>query len=253
MTLSGERATGSGRMDMSERPATCREATPRGPRRIAIIVAMEREIKPLLRLWREERRGFEKKSISIIEGYASEGTWVIVGGIGRKRAAVAAKVIAEYHQPDLIISAGLAGALGRDIAAGAVCRPLAVLDVSSGQKYDCIRDTDVEGVLVTAASVLSRDQKQELAQRFKAEAVDMEAAVVAEVAFAAIKSISDPVEFDMPSIDRFISNGRLDLLKLIAYAALRPRIWPALNELQRNTHIACEALGRELAKMVNGN
>ena len=245
---------------MSEpRLAQARDALSRGPRRIAIIAAMEREVRPLLRRWREEQRRFAKKNLSVLEGYASGGTWVIIGGIGRKRAAVAAKVVIEYHQPDLIISAGLAGALRGDIAAGSVCVPQVVFDGASGQRYSCIRNHEASGALVTAASILSRDEKENAGQQFTADAVDMEAAVVAEVAhaagvaFGAIKAISDPLDFDMPAMARFISNGELDLLKLIGYAALRPRIWPALNRLRRNTQVACEALGRELAELVNEN
>ena len=231
--------------------------TSRGPRRVAIIAAMEREIQPLLRRWRREGRKFQRKSISVLEGYASEGTWIIVGGIGRKRAAVAAKVIVEYHQPDLIISAGLAGALRADIAAGAVCVPEVVFDSASGQKYSCLRDRDASGALVTAVSVLSREEKEKLGRRFTADAVDMEAAVVAEVAhaagvpFIAVKAISDPLEFEIPPMDRFIdAAGQLDLLKLLGYAALRPRTWGPLNSLRKNSRAASEALARELEKIV---
>lgn len=219
-------------------------------------MAMKREIQPLLRRWREDRRPFHKKDISVIEGYASGGTWLIVGGIGRKRAAVAAKVVIEYHQPDLIISAGLAGALRRDIDAGEVCVPQVVFDGSNGQKYYCIADNDASGVLVTAASVLSRDEKELLAQRFTADAVDMEAAVVAEVAhaagipFAAIKAISDPLQFDMPPIGRFVgADGNVRAGAFLAFAATRPKYWGPLIRLARNSARAAEALAEELRRL----
>ena len=64
-------------------------------------------------------------------------------------------------------------------------------------------------VLVTAASVGGR-RRSNVAERWKfADVVDMEAAAVAAVAretglhFAAIKAISDELEFVMPPFKRF--------------------------------------------------
>jgi adenosylhomocysteine nucleosidase len=242
---------------MSEIPqAQLKDVVPREPRRIALIVAMEREAAPLLRLWREEGQKPERKSISILKGYVSDGAWVIFSGIGRKAAAVATRVVIEYHKPELIISAGLAGALRNDLAAGTVIRPAMVIDASNGEKYGRTGNNGVE-VLVTAGSVLTREEKQRLAQRFHGDAVDMEAAVVAEIAraagipFVAVKAISDALDFPMPPLGRFIdANGQVNLLKLIGFAALRPQIWRALFDLQRNSQLAAEALAVELKRVI---
>lgn len=227
-------------------------------RRIAIIAAMKREVEPLLERWRRSGAKVERKMVSVIEGYECEGVWVIVAGIGRKRAATAARIAIEYHQPETIISTGLAGGLQKGLGAGAVFRPEAVIDGRSGEKYRCERDSRAQGVLVTAASVLSRKEKEELARKFSADAVDMEAAVVAEVAhasgtpFVALKAISDELEFEMPPLGRFVDpEGHFHLLKLIGYAALRPRTWGALGELRRNSRMASEALARELGALLN--
>jgi adenosylhomocysteine nucleosidase len=245
---------------MSEpRTAQLKNAEPRDVRRIAIIVAMKREIDPLLELWRYEGRTVERRSISVLEGYVSEGTWVIVAGIGRKRAAVAARVVVEYYQPELMISAGVAGALSKKLRAGDVVRPQAVVDAASGEKYNCVGEREVQGVLVTAASVVSRKEKEELAEKFKADSVDMEAAVVGQVAhasgipFMAVKAISDELDFEMPPLGRFVdSDGQVHLLQLLGYAALRPQIWGALGELRRNSRVAAEKLGVELELVIGG-
>ena len=228
-----------------------------GPVRIAIIAAMKREIEPLLARWQRQGKNVEHKSISVLDSYVCEGVRVIIARIGRKNAAVATRVVIEYHEPKLIISAGLAGALRAELAPGTVVRPAAVFDASNGQKYVCRRDSGAQGVLVTAASVVSREEKEELAAAFTGDAVDMEAAVVAEVAhaagipFVAIKAVSDPLNLEMPPMDRFISSGGdVNLLKLIGYAALRPRIWKALNELRKNSRVASEALATELERLI---
>jgi adenosylhomocysteine nucleosidase len=221
---------------------------------ITIIVAMKREITPLLRMW--WKMGVERTNVAGLDQYVSDNVRVVIAGIGRKSAAVAARVVIEYYEPELIVSAGLAGALTNASVGQVVC-PAAVVDRNTGERYETVRDPRASGVLVTAASVSSQEEKKELAEKYGAEAVDMEAAVVAEVAhasgvpFVAVKAISDALDFEMPPMDRFISNGRLDLLKLLGYAALRPRTWKALKELRRNSKIAAEALARELEKIVN--
>ena len=224
-------------------------------RRIAIIAAMENEIAPLVHRWRKQGKDVQHKSIRLLDGYVCEGTRLIVGGIGRKSAAVAARVVIEHHEPELIVSAGLAGALRSGLEAGTVLRPKTIYDDSSGEKYTSAGKGS--GGLVTAESVLSRKEKEELAQKYGADAVDMEAAVVAEIArvagipFMAVKAISDAADFPMPPLGRFIdANGQVNLLKLIGFAALRPQIWPALNTLRRNSRTAAEGLAEELEKVI---
>src|ERR1051326_7651833 len=225
-------------------------------RRIAIIAAMENEIAPLLNRWRRQGKEVQRKSISVLDGYVCDGTRLIIGGIGRKRAAVAARVVIEYHEPELIISGGLAGALRSGLDAGAIVRPKTIYDDSNGEKYTS--DSRASGGLVTVASVLSREDKEKLAQKYAADAVDMEAAVVAEIArsagipFVAVKAISDALDFPMPPLGRFIdADVRVNLLKLIGFAAFRPQIWGALNALRRNSQLAAEALAVELDKSIS--
>jgi hypothetical protein len=84
----------------------------------------------------------------------------------------------------------------------------------------------------------------------------MEAAAIAEVAkkagvrFAAIKSISDRADFVMPPVQKFIAaNGQFQTGRFAVYAALRPRLWPAVAALQRNTALAVESLTKVLSSI----
>src|ERR1041385_2178740 len=96
-------------------------------RRIAIIVAMEREIAPLLKAWRRAGKKIEPwhglRQVSLESAYECESVLVIAAGIGRKPAAIAARAAIDHFEPEMIISAGLAGALDPQILVGKVLRP----------------------------------------------------------------------------------------------------------------------------------
>jgi nucleoside phosphorylase len=220
-------------------------------RRVAILVAMKTEIGPLLRSI--DKRGDRKAWLLKQAWLVNDDALIVVAGIGRKAAAVATRTVIDRYAPALIISAGLAGGLSEKMSIGEVFRPAAVMDAATGERYESKRDSGAAGVLLTTASVLSREEKKQAARQYGADAVDMEAAAVAEIAnaagipFIAVKAISDESDFEMPPLGQFIdSNGRLHLLKLLGYAALRPRIWPVLSELRRNSQTAAEALAKEL-------
>ena len=240
----GERASGFRRTDMSEAV------------KVAIIVAMKREVEPLLKAWRKQGKKIRRGKYGSASSYRCDNVVVLVSLIGAEFAAYAAKMAVDSIKAERIISAGLAGGLRIGMEPGSVIRPAEVIDGSTGEKYATVGHRR-QGLLVTMASVSSREEKQRLAAMFDADAVDMEAAAVAKVArmsgtpFLAVKAISDPLEFEMPPMDRFIGRwGKLNLLKLIGYAALRPRTWGALNALRKNSRIASEALAEELKKIV---
>ena len=74
--------------------------------------------------------------------------------------------------------------------------------------------------------------------KYGADVVDMEAAAVAQVArergleFAAVKSISDEADFEMPPMNRFIDDGKFDTRRFLVYVALHPRWWRTLGQDQ---------------------
>jgi adenosylhomocysteine nucleosidase len=145
-----------------------------------------------------------------------------------------------------LVSAGFAGGLKRQHKAGdlLVCR-----EVIDEQRNESFMGVAGEARLVTCAGVLNGQDKRKLAEKHDADAVDMEAAAVARVArekgiaFVAVKAISDEVDIVMPPMDRFIdADGNFETVKLLAYAAPRPRLWPVLARLQKNTGLAAAQL-----------
>lgn len=213
---------------------------------VGIVAAMERELADLVRGWR------------VILGpkyryYERDGVIAVCGGIGEKCAREAAEAVLTFRAPQVLISAGMAGALVPGLSVGAVVLPTKVLS-ATGVPAFTIEGRD--GALISFLSVTTPSQKRELAARFGAIAVDMEAASVAEVAqrrgvrFAAVKAISDELDFRMPELGKFIGpDGKFGKLSFALYAAVRPAMWPGLAALQRNAAIASGALCTALSEI----
>ena len=213
---------------------------------VAIVAAMEREVAPLIREWTmilgHSRRVYEKGHVILI-----------AGGIGQRAAAEATEGILEFRQPKVILSVGLAGALDQSLSVGAVIVPTKVLRQDTGQAFTI---SGGEGTLLTSAQVAGAAQKREAGARFGAQVVDMEAAGVAEVAarrgvkFAAVKAVSDELDFPVPPMDRFIdAEGRFHTGRFAAHVAVRPQMWPILSQLRKNAAKASEALCKVLSQI----
>jgi adenosylhomocysteine nucleosidase len=218
--------------------------------RVAIVAAMEREVKPLIRSWSRRQSEHNGKTFRLFE----KGNVVLVcGGIGAEAARRAAETVIALYSPSIVYSAGFAGALTPEMKVGAVLLPRRVVDAGDGSSVDT--ETG-EGVLVSFASVASPQQKVKLGESFAAAAVDMEAAAVARAAqarglqFAAVKAISDEIHFAMPEMDRFVApDGTFRSGKFAIYTVLRPSLWRTVAQLSRNSARASRALCARLAEM----
>ncbi len=227
--------------------------------RIAIIAALERELDPLVRGWARSRLESSGKSLPCFEN----GELIAVaGGIGCRCAELAARAVIEKYRPQTLISAGLAGALIRSLKVGSIVTPNVIVDAATGTEYRCQLGSDVVGggVLVSAAEIAGSGSKANLAQRFHALVVDMEAAGVAKAAqeinvgFRCVKAISDEFDFAMPPMNRFVdAQGDFRTGTFLVWAALRPQYWPATIRLARNGQRAARALADWLRENLTGN
>ena len=218
---------------------------------VAIIAALEREVRPLVRGW--PRRQIVSGDVTF-PAFTSNRVLVVCSGIGARLARQAAVAVFDSERPRIIISAGLAGALDPQLKVGQILHPTTVVDLGTGARFD---SGGPDGVLVSASSVLDRDAKRRITGSFAGHAVDMEAAAVALVAgqheceFMALKAVSEPADFPMLSFERFIdSRGRIRTARLLAASALRPATWGTLARLRRNTACASQELCRALAHLI---
>jgi len=193
--------------------------------RIAIIAAMEREVRPLIRSWKvrmiehsgRRHRLFEKGDAALI-----------CGGIGAEAARRATEAVIREVNPARVISVGFAGALDGSLEVGQVLQPRTVINAADGVRTEVGSGA---GVLVSSATV------------------DMEAAAVAQgaqargIEFGALKAISDAADFSLPALDRFVGHdGTFRSLRFAGHVALRPWLWKSTMALARNGSKASQAL-----------
>jgi len=217
--------------------------------KVAIVAALEREVRPLIQRWRAVEKDHGKYRFRFFE---SDHAVVVCAGIGAEAARRAAEAVIALYAPEVVYSAGFAGALEPELKAGELVLPRWVVNASDGSRVEM---HDGAGVLVSFETIASPAQKLSLRESFAAQAVDMEAAAVARAAearetrFGAVKAISDELGFVLPPMDRFIdSQGRFSEWRFVAHIAVRPWLWRRVLQLARNTRRAsrtlCQWLGR---------
>jgi adenosylhomocysteine nucleosidase len=216
--------------------------------KVAIIAALEREVKPAVRGWRVTEREYGGRRFKFFE---SERAVLLCGGIGPEAARRATETAIALYEPALVMSVGFAGALEKELRIGDIFCPQKVVDAQDGSSVDAGGSA---GILVTVASIASSGQKEKLARAYGAQAVDMEAAAVARgaqargVRFMTVKAISDESDFDMPELDRFIREEKFRTTSFVAWTAFRPWLWLKVMRLARNSSKATQALSRWLSE-----
>jgi adenosylhomocysteine nucleosidase len=211
--------------------------------KLAIVAALEREVRPLIRNWRVREQDAGGRRFRFFE---KDDIVLVCGGIGAESARRAAEAVIAFYAPKMVCSAGFAGALDPGLRVADIIQPRRVVNAGDGSSVKLNRG---EGVLVTFGAIASPAQKTKLRDSFGAQAVDMEAAAVARAAeargvgFAVVKVISDKFDFSFPAMERFVdSNGRFLEGRFAAFAGLRPWLWPQVLRMARNSGRASRAL-----------
>src|SRR3954468_908345 len=223
--------------------------------KIAIIAALERELAPLTQAWARTEVRAQNHTIRI---YEKDNTLIAFGGIGGNSARIAADAAYAHagRNVSLFISAGLAGALVPELKVGDVFVPELIIGDSDN---NMIETASGMGTLVTVGAVAGAAHKKLFAEKYHAQALDMEAFSVADVAriynvpCIAMKAISDEYDFDLPPLGRFVTDaGDFRTAAFVGYAAVRPWIWPTVIRLSKNSQIAitrlCSVLEQTIKK-----
>ncbi len=181
---------------------------------------------------------------------------IAIGGIGEKCASQAAELVIREAQPELLVSAGIAGAIVSKLKVGDVGNIREVVDVATGERFPTQRGG--EWVLATSQDVSDAAEKLDLHGKYGADVVDMEGAAIARVArarrveFAAIKAISDDADFAMPPMNRFIEDGKFATRRFMAYIALHPKWWSTLRKIKKNSELATANLCEAVEHLIRG-
>jgi adenosylhomocysteine nucleosidase len=220
---------------------------------LAIVAALDREVSSLVKHWRIREEKYSGRSFRF---YENENAVLVCGGIGPEAARRAAEAVIALYKPDTICSAGFAGAADPNSKVGDILIPRRVIDSSDGSSTDTGTG---EGILVSFTAIADPQQKAKLRTAFNADAIDMEAAAVAKAAaahgirFAAVKSISDPSDFALPALDKFIAaDGTFNARRFALFALSRPWLWLQIARLQKNSAHAARTLCDELGRVAAG-
>jgi adenosylhomocysteine nucleosidase len=217
----------------------------------AVVAALEREIRPLVRNWRAEEREHSGRRFRF---FTSETCVAVCGGIGLEAARRATEAVIALYHPGRVESIGFAGALESGLRVGQVLEIGRVIDARDSSR----REAGSGAVLVSFSSVAGEEQKAKLASAYGAQLVDMEAAAVAKGAeahgidFAAIKVVSDELGFPMLPMERFVDrDGAFRTSSFLLYAGVRPWIWGTVLRLARNSSRAARCLSEHLAGRIH--
>jgi len=219
---------------------------------IAIVAALEREVRPLVKKWEVHNLEHEGRRFRFLQ---NDEIVLVCGGVGGTAARRAAEAIITLFHPSMVYSVGFAGALDPKLKVPDLLRPSRVINAGDASSTNVQGGT---GVLVSFGAIASPEQKARLRDSFGAQAVDMEAASVARaaaargVAFAVVKVVSDEIDFEFPAMERFVdSEGRFSEARFAMFAALRPWLWPRVIRLASNSNRARRALCAYLDKLLD--
>ena len=218
--------------------------------RIAILAALPREIEPLVRDW-PVRISSQEQGTLVAE---NDRAIAVCAGMGPARVRQAFATAEARGPLSAILSIGYAGALRKSMARNTLHWPAKVLDAATGAAYDCAGGS---GTLVTAAHVVGSAEKRELAARWDADLVDMEAAAVARLAqmrglpFRTLKVVSDEAGDKLPDLNRFIdAHGRFREAAFAWHLARHPWLLPTAVRLGRDANRASASMAQALSEEI---
>lgn len=238
-------------MDMSDSATTNRKRHTQ----IGFIAAIRGEIAPLVRRWKARDVVLDGYRFRIFEKQEGEtGLALVCSGIGAEHGRRATEFLIQEVHPTKIISVGYAGALVPTLKVADIIEPRVVVNALDGSRTDV---GSGQGTLVSSPVVAGHHDKLRLAQAYNAIAVDMEGASAAlgaqaqEIEFAALKAISDTLDFAMPPVQKFVSTkGQFRFAAFALHVSLRPWLWWRTIALARNSakasHALCAAIGSYL-------
>lgn len=205
---------------------------------LALLAAMKAEIEPFKRHMEIQRRVDDNVCLVIEGSYRGQPALLVQTGIGGHRAETAVKYVLDHYPVKVILSLGFAGGLVPGLKTGEllICKSLVhgespvVESTSTLVELGKRIAKPSEVCLVTVSRpAIERQQKEELAQKYSAQAVDMESYWIAAEAerrgipCLVVRAISDPVDSALPNLEGISSgSGEWNKRKAFFYFATHP-------------------------------
>lgn len=240
------------------------------PRLVAIQFAVPQELAPTVKLFRATRAKESDRPFFKARFRQTE-VWLYAGGMGPRAAVRAADWAISQWKPDLLVLAGVAGALSPGLQVGdiIVADPVvgdAGLVLPVPYKLPVPEDRP-GGLRVRHGPMLSRDRVLITAAEKRSAyahatyhphppplAVEMETAAVVRVlegkgiSWAAVRGVSDTASEELPMDFNKLRTptGDLPVGKVVGAAVTNPAAISGLMRLARNTKTASENVARYL-------
>lgn len=218
--------------------------------KVAIIAALAGELKPLVHGWEHTAADGGTVYRSRVENLE---VVAVHCGIGREPAARACQLAFEGRKPDAIVSMGWAGALSCGMKPALAHTVHLVVDAATGERYRTAATQDGPAVirLVTTKRIALKADKRPLWDSYEAVLVDMEAATVARLArvhdipFYCLKAVSDETTELLPDMNPYLTrSGDFKTAAFVASVMARPKYWPALVRMGKNSSSGAVALSK---------
>ncbi|MRR54981.1 MAG: phosphorylase [Deltaproteobacteria bacterium] len=246
--------------------------------RIGIVMAMQEEIRPVLRRLGRHRK--ERAGQFPLYLFQRDGRqlFLIESGMGTKRASAATEELISRAQPRLIITAGLGGAVRPGLNVGDLVLAGQVLALGEGLTTEIAGIANeallrvvhesvpgqpfriVDGTTVTTSVIVNKKlADQQLARDIVNPVLDMETSAVAEIAerkgipLVAVRAVSDAADEELLfSLDELTDRElNIRIGKVLFTVAKKPRILPQLIRLAKNSKLAANNLAIILEQLTH--
>ena len=244
---------------------------------IGIIMAMQEEIRPVLRRLGSHRKVQAGRFPAYLFQRDRRHITIIESGMGTKKAAGATEALVSYAKPRILISAGFGGGVREGLAVGDVVIAEQSLALSQGltsiagtlKNEPLLRALEKSlfgqpfqisgGTTVTTSSIVHKGKADQLIDKEVVNPVlDMETSAVAEAAarngipLVAIRAISDASGEELLfSLDELTDQDlNIRLHKVLITIAKKPHILPQMLRLAKNAKLAGNNLATVLEQLV---
>ena len=245
---------------------------------IAILGAVSEEIAEIKKEMNISNRIRLEKSEAWPGKWLGKDIVLVRTGIGKQRAKEATRQVIEKFQPEVIISLGYAGALTEGMNVGDLLIAKNIISSESDSPSLEIEGPENSkwlelakmipppgnaqlkvGRLLTVNQVVHTPKaKKELANRFQAEAVEMETLEIFllarqnNITFISLRGISDAVNHELIDSSSFLSkDGEISKLKASCYVLTHPSSIKKVLSLQSHAKIATQNLTDFVSKLLS--
>ena len=228
---------------------------------IAVTFALPAESSEFLALLRDKSRA-DRNGISIVRGtIADRSIEVLHTGVGENLCRQRIGVLLDNQQFDFLISAGFAGSLNDEVQVNdvLVAKNFSTVDLKHAQSLLSNMSINTVNMLTVPAMIDSSEERQKMARKSGASAVDMETEFIARACAAhgipllALRVITDtPTQpFPAPANVLFdIQQQRTDMATLAKFFLAHPSRVPGLIQFARRITRARTILANALIDLM---